>query len=185
MILDLWLAILLSAAAVFVVSSVMHMLVPLHKSDYQELPEEDAVRAAMRAANVAPGTYMFPFCKEMKDMATAEMTEKYKQGPVGHMTILPNGPVSMGKCLVQWFILCVVISLFSGYAASIALDRGADGMLVFRSTFVSAFLAYGVSSATNSVWKGVTWIVTCKFLFDALLYALATAATFAWMWPAK
>ena len=185
MILELWLAILLSAVFVFLVSSVLHMLVPIHKCDFQETPNEDAVRAAMRAAKVTPGSYMFPFCKEMKDLATPEMVAKYNEGPVGHMTILPNGPYSMGKCLLQWFILCIVVSLFAGYEASIVLEKGADSMLVFRSTFISAFLAYGVSSATNSVWKGVTWIVTCKFLFDALLYALTTAARFAWLWPAK
>jgi len=34
----LWLPILLSAIIVFVASSVMHMLLPYHRSDYRQLP---------------------------------------------------------------------------------------------------------------------------------------------------
>jgi hypothetical protein len=45
-------------------------------------------------------------------------------------------------------------------------------------------LGYGFGSASNSVWKSVPWSTTFKFCFDALLYALATGAAFAWMWPA-
>jgi hypothetical protein len=39
---SLWLPILLSAVIVFVASSIMHMLLPYHRSDYQQLPEEDS-----------------------------------------------------------------------------------------------------------------------------------------------
>ena len=38
---DLWLAILVSSVAVFVVSSVLHMLLPIHKGDMRPLPDED------------------------------------------------------------------------------------------------------------------------------------------------
>jgi hypothetical protein len=185
MILDLWLAILLAAVFVFIVSSILHMCVPIHKSDFQGLPNEEAVLESMRAANVEPGAYMFPHCESMQDLAKPEMVEKYNQGPVGHMVVLPNGPFAMGKSLLHWFAFCIVVSLMTGYATSIGLGKGADGMLVFRSTFVISFLTYGVSAATNSIWKGVTWIVTCKFFFDGLMYALATAGTFAWLWPEK
>ena len=42
---DLWLPILVSGVVVFVVSSVIHMLIPIHRGDYAKLPGEDAVRA--------------------------------------------------------------------------------------------------------------------------------------------
>ena len=47
--LSLWLPILLSAVAVFVVSSVLHMATPWHKSDARRLPEEEKVMDALRA----------------------------------------------------------------------------------------------------------------------------------------
>jgi len=35
----LWLPILLSAVIVFVASSIIHMVLPYHRSDYQQLPK--------------------------------------------------------------------------------------------------------------------------------------------------
>src|SRR4051812_7568588 len=101
--LSLWLPILLSAVVVFVISSLVHMVVKYHASDYGTVANEDAVRDAIRAGNPAPGRYVFPQCKDMKDMASEEMKKKYQEGPVGHITILPNGVPNMGKYLGQWF----------------------------------------------------------------------------------
>src|SRR2546425_9086661 len=42
----LWLPILLSSVLVFVLSSVIHTLLPWHKSDYPKLPNEDRVMDA-------------------------------------------------------------------------------------------------------------------------------------------
>ncbi|MBC7791989.1 MAG: hypothetical protein H7Z74_18740, partial [Anaerolineae bacterium] len=44
----LWLPIILSAVIVFVVSSIIHMALPWHKSDYPKVPNEDQVRNALR-----------------------------------------------------------------------------------------------------------------------------------------
>jgi len=51
----LWLPIVLSAVIVFVASSIMHMLLPYHRSDYRQLPDEDKLLAVMRAAGLKPG----------------------------------------------------------------------------------------------------------------------------------
>src|SRR6266567_7142522 len=94
----LWLPIVLSAVIVFVASSIMHMLLPYHRGDYQKLPDEDKVLAAMRAAGLKRGLYIFPFTTH-KDMKSPAVVEKYNQGPVGMMTIAPNGPPVMPKFL--------------------------------------------------------------------------------------
>ena len=54
---SLWLPILLSAVAVFLVSSVIHMMSPWHKSDYPRIPNEDAFRAAVGPMAIPPGDY--------------------------------------------------------------------------------------------------------------------------------
>ena len=63
----LWLPVVLSAVIVFVASSVLHMVLKYHQSDYKQLPEEGSVTEAMRKAGVAPGDYHFPYATSMKD----------------------------------------------------------------------------------------------------------------------
>jgi hypothetical protein len=46
-----------------------------------------------------------------------------------------------------------------------------------------AFMGYGLGHFVDSVWKGQTWGVTLKHMFDGLIYALLTAGTFGWLWP--
>src|SRR3974377_1960816 len=98
----LWLPILLSAVIVFVASSIMHMLLKYHQSDCHQLPDEANLLAALRAAGVKRGLYMFPYCSHT-DMKTPAMQEKYKEGPVGFMTIFPSGPPALPKFLGLWF----------------------------------------------------------------------------------
>jgi len=99
-VLQLWLPILLSAVFVFVVSSIIHMLIPWHRGDHKKLPGEDAIRDAIRAQNVSKGIYFFPRAASMKDMASPEMQEKYREGPVGHITIMDSDPPAMGRSLM-------------------------------------------------------------------------------------
>jgi hypothetical protein len=66
---SLWLPILLSAVAVFIVSSIVHMALQFwHRNDYRKLPEEDAVLAALRPLNIPPGDYMAPQCDAIAEM---------------------------------------------------------------------------------------------------------------------
>jgi hypothetical protein len=180
---ELWLPILLSAVFVFVVSSVVHMALPLHKKDFQKLPNEDQVLASLRGHGIPPGQYMFPCAGSMKEMGSPEMLAKLKQGPIGNMIVRPSGTFSMGASLAQWFVLSLLISACAGYVAGIALPPGGDATLVLRITSTAALLGYAVSHATDSIWKGLSWGVTARFFLDGFAYALVTGATFAWMWP--
>lgn len=180
---ELWLPILLSGTFVFIVSSILHMALPIHKGDYKKFPNEAEVLEALRAQGVRPGAYVFPCPGSMKDLGSPEMVEKYNQGPVGHMTVLENGPPKMGKSLVLWFIYSLIVSLFAGYIARLGLDRGTDFVMVFRVTGAAAILGYGVSVISDSIWKGQSWSTTFKFVFDGVVYGLVTAVTFGWLWP--
>src|SRR2546422_7955261 len=44
---------------VFVASSIMHMLLPYHRGDYHQLPDEDKLLAVLRAAGLKRGLYVF------------------------------------------------------------------------------------------------------------------------------
>jgi hypothetical protein len=178
----LWLPILLSAVIVFVASSVMHMLLPYHRSDYKQLPEEDKLRAALRSAGLQPGLYMFPFCTH-KDMKSPAHQEKYKEGPVGMLTVFPSGPPAMPKYLGLWFAYSLIIGVFVAYLTGRTVAFGAQYLAVFRVVGTAAFLAYGLGNLSNGIWKGQPWSVVLKEAFDGLLYGLLTAGTFGWLWP--
>ena len=72
----LWLPIVLSAVIVFIASSVMHMLLPYHRGDYKQLPDEEKTLSALRAAGLKRGLYIFPHGTH-KDMNSPAMIEKY------------------------------------------------------------------------------------------------------------
>ncbi len=181
---SLLLPIVISAVAVFVASSILHMVLPFHKADYRGLAKEDGVRAALRSSAPSPGLYVFPYAPSMKDLAKPEMKKKYEEGPVGTVTILPNGMMNMGRTLFLWFVLCVVISEICAYVASITLAPGADGLLVLRVVATVALAAYAMGEPANSIWRGQPWSNTVRSLVDGLIYALITGGVFAWFWPA-
>jgi nucleoside recognition membrane protein YjiH len=179
----LWLPILLSAVIVFFASAIMHMVLAYHKSDYRKLRDEDRVTDAMRSAGVTRGpAYFFPYFS-FKEMKSTPAIEKMKRGPVGLLTVLPSGPPAMGKNLGQWFLYCLVISIFAAYLSGRTLSPGTPFLQVFRVVGIVALLGYGAAHAQESIWNGRSWAVTFKHLFDSAIYAVLTAGTFGWLWP--
>jgi hypothetical protein len=178
----LWLPILLSAVIVFVASSAIHMALQYHRSDYRQLPEEDKLLAALRPVGLKPGLYIFPFCTH-KDMKSPAVQEKYKQGPVGMITVFPSAPPTMPKFLGMWFVYCLLIGFFVAYLTGRTVTPGAPYLAVFRVAGTAAFLAYGLGPLVNGIWKGQPWSMTLKEAFDGLIYSLLTAGTFGWRWP--
>jgi hypothetical protein len=109
--------------------------------------------------------------------------EKFKEGPVGMMTIRDNGPVAMPKFLIQWFIYCLIIGFFVAYLTWHTVPSGKDYLSVFRVVGTAAFLSYGLGTISNGIWKGQPWGFTMKEVIDGLIYGLLTAGTFGWLWP--
>jgi hypothetical protein len=178
----LWLPIVLAAIIVFIASSIMHTVLPYHQSDYQQIPDEAKVLAALRAAGLKRGYYHFPFGSH-KEMKSPAMVEKYKQGPVGLMAVFPGGPPAMPKFLGLWFGYCLIIGCFIAYLTGHTVAPGARYLAVFRVAGTAAFLAYGLGQLSNGIWKGQPWGMVIKEVIDGLVYGLLTAGTFGWLWP--
>ena len=179
---ELWIPIVISAVIVFIASSIIHMVLPYHRSDYTQLPEEDKVLTALRGVSLKRGLYIFPYCTH-KDMGSPAVQEKYKQGPVGMMTIFPSGPPVMPKFLGLWFVYCLIIGFFTAYLTGRTVAPGANYLVVFRVAGATAFMAYGLGHLSDGIWKGQPWSNTIKEVVDGLLYGLLTAGTFGWLWP--
>ena len=98
LLLSLWAPILLSAVAVFIASSLIHMVLGYHKHDYAAIPSEDAVMEALRKFNIPRGDYIVPHPRNTEYMKSAEYDEKLKTGPAFSMTLM-SGKFEMGKTL--------------------------------------------------------------------------------------
>ena len=182
--LSLWLPILLSAVAVFIISSLVHMVLKWHAGDYHGFANEDAVRATIRGGNAAPGHYVVPHCKEMKDMGGEAMQQKYREGPVAHVMILPSGVPNMGRHFTLWFLWSLAVSVVAAYLATriFGLEHHsarAAAKLIGAVTFI----AHGFGNVTESIWMGRPWSSTVKYIADAALYAIGAAFVFYWLWP--
>lgn len=180
---QLWLPILLSAVGVFIASSVLHMVLKFwHMPDYKGLSNEDEVGAAIRKGSPQPGIYMLPYCS-MENANTPETKQKFAEGPVGIMFLRGNGTVNMGVTLAQWFVFCVVVSLFAAYVAATTVAAGTAEMQVFRVVGVVAFMAYAFGAIPYGIWWGQPWSALFKDVVDGLIYGAITGAVFAWLWP--
>src|SRR5215475_5925587 len=149
----LWLPILVSAVIVFFASFIIHMVLGYHKTDFRKLPDEDRVTDALRSAGVTRGpAYFFPYFS-FKEMKSAPVVEKMKRGLVGLLTVLPSGPPAMGKNMVQWFLYCLVISVFAAYLSGHTLATATAFSEVFRVVGIAALLGYGAAHAQESIWN--------------------------------
>lgn len=174
----LWIPIVVSAAFVFIYSSIAHMVLPFHKGDYSRLPDEAKVTAALEG--VPPGQYMIPYC-DMATMKTPEMQERMKTGPLG--TIRLTGPFSFGRNLGLMFLFNLLVSVFVGYQAWHFLEPGEHYLHVFRMAGVSAVMAYTFGWMPGMIWYGTNRPAFWAYLFDGIVYGLVTAGTFGWLWP--
>ncbi len=179
----LWLPILLSGIAVWMVSAFIWMILPHHKSDFAKLPDEDAVLQALAPQQLAPGQYSIPYAPSRSDL-TPETIRKFEEGPVGFFAVVPSGAPTMGGKIVLSFVFYLVISVIVAYLASRTLDPGADYLAVFRVTGTVAWLAYGTATVPDAIWFGRPWSVVVKGMLDATVFALLTAGFFGWGWPA-
>ncbi len=167
---DLWLPILLSAVLAFIASSVIHMVLGYHSTDWRRFPNEDGVLDALRQFNLPPGDYAGPMPKSIK---------KYPR--VG-MTIQSAG-ATMTRSLALWAVYLLIVSLFAAYAASISLPVGTPYLRVFRLTSTVAFAGYSLAVLHDWIWYSRSTMYTLKTMFDGLVYALLTGGVFGWLWP--
>ena len=180
---SLWLPILLSAVAVFVASSILHMVLPWHRGDYPRLPDEDAFRSAVRPLAIPPGDYMVPRAAGPDELKDPAFQAKVNEGPVLVMTVMPNQTFNMARNLGLWFVYCLVVSLFAAYVAGRARGPGADYLDAFRFASVTAFIGYSLALWQMSIWFQRAWSLTIKSTIDGLVYGLITGGFFGWLWP--
>jgi hypothetical protein len=178
----LWLPILLSAVVVFVASSIIHMALPWHRSDFRRFSAEDEVLDALRKFNLPPGDYAGPISETMAEMNSEEFKARIAKGPQVMLTVLsPN--TSMVRNLIAWFIYCVVVGVFAAYTTGAFLGAGAEYMDVFRLSSTVAFTGYALALWQNWIWYARDLGAMLRSTIDGFIYALLTGGVFGWLWP--
>jgi UDP-N-acetylmuramyl tripeptide synthase len=180
---QLWLPILATAIGVFVASSLVHMVFKWHNSDYRKLSNEDAVRDAIRAGTPKPGQYVLPHCKDHGNLKDEAMLAKFRDGPVGHLTILRNGQPAMGPMLGKWFVLNLAVAAIAACLALQVLGLNADHHAAGHLVGMVSFLTYFGGSVQAGIWMGKPWGTVAKDLLDSLIYGTISALAFMFLWP--
>lgn len=182
---ELWLPILVSAAAVWIASALAWMVMPHHKGDFRPLSNEDDVMAAVRNLAIAPGVYFFPHMKDCKKMKTDPVAkEKFEKGPHGLIQIWPPDAFGkMGRNMILSFIFYLITGVFVAYLATLSLPRGEEFFKVFQITGTAAIMAYCFAQIPHQIWFGTPMRTIMACLIDGIAFGLMTGAIFGWMWP--
>jgi hypothetical protein len=107
------------------------------------------------------------------ELRTPEFAEKIRTGRVLMLTVMPTGPMSMGRNLTLWFLYCLAVGVFAAYIAWRALPPGAAYLDVFRFAGATAFIGYAAALWQMSIWYRRAWITTIKATVDGLIYEAA------------
>lgn len=178
---QLWLPILVSAAVLFVLSAASHMALPWRRGEWGRISDAEQLQAALRG--LAPGVYSFPAAPDQKQQMTKEWMDRWAKGPSGWLTVAPPGPMTMGRSMALSFLVFLGVAFMEAYVAWHALGAGARPGAVVRLVGTVGILAFGLGPIFNSIWYHRPWRTYLSDVIDAVLFGLALAAVFAWLWP--
>jgi hypothetical protein len=182
LLIPLWLPILLSATAIWVISVIASMALPHHKRDFIDLTDEDGFMDYIRGSGIKPGNYLFPDFRDREAMKSEKVQKALKEGPVGHLSVWRT-PLTMGGKMAATFIVYLVVSTLIAYLTRVALPGAAPFAKVFQVAVTAGILAYCFSFIPNAVWFGSYQRTIVASFIDGIVYGLITGAIFAWCWP--
>jgi hypothetical protein len=177
----LWLPVLLSAAAIWVISTIVGMALPHHKQDWIGIPDEDGFMDYIRRSGIKPGNYLFPDFRSREALKSEKVETALKAGPVGHLSVW-NTPVTMGGKMVATFIVYLVVSILIAYLTRVALPGAAPFAKVFQVAATAGVLAYCFASIPNALWFGAYKRTIVASIIDGIVFGLITGAIFACLW---
>ena len=182
---QLWLPILVLAALVFVASFVSWMVLPLHKKEWAQMPDEGDFFVKLGALGLEPGKYMFPAYGDRETAKSPEFLAKWEAGPHGVIQIWGRRP-NFVRNLALTFVFYLVTAYFVAYLTWNAVGVGPDVTYghVFRIAGVAAILAYLFAAIPNAIWFQKPLAGLFADLVDGVVFGLLTAGAFAGFWPA-
>ena len=182
LLLPLWLPILLSAGAVWIVSTILSVPFLHHQNDFINLPREDAFMDYLRSSGIKPGNYLFPDFRTRAATETTRVQTALTEGPVGHLQVWKT-PLTMSGKLGGSLMVYLVVSTLIAYLTRVAIPGPASHAKVFQIAATGGILAYCFAFIPSSLWWGSYKRTIAANIADGLIYAVITGAIFAWRWP--
>lgn len=178
---QLWLPILLSAAAVWFWAFLSWALLDLHAGDYKRLPDEERFRAAVGPLDIPPGQYCVPFSKS-SERNSPEAKAKWEQGPRAIVNVW-SAKISMGSNMALTFGVCITSSVLAAYVGHLALPPGSGFAKVMQVMGTIGVLTHCFAFLPNMIWFQYSGRIRALAVMDGLVQGLAMGAVFAAMWP--
>lgn len=175
----LWLPILVSAVFAWIASALIWTVMPWHKSDYAKISNEETGRAVL--SDLSPGLYNVPHVADMQELKQPRIEQKFTDGPVAFITVLPNGMPNMPRNMGLQFVYFIFVGILCAYMVSRTAGPDVTYLEVFRIAGTVAWIANGVGAIPDSIWFGRPWSHTAKTLGDALIYGLLAGGVFGWL----
>lgn len=172
-----------AAVAVYVISLIVQTVMPWHKSDFDNVPDDDAFLDVIRELGIPPGDYTVPSPRLPGGARNPDFVEKWARGPSVTMTVIPPS-ANMGRYMAQWFAFTLLVAAITACVTGSIVGPGGNDHAIFHYAAVITFLSYSLGAWPLSIWYHRKWSTALKSAFDAILYGLVTGLVFTWLWPA-
>jgi hypothetical protein len=167
----------LGGIAMFIWTSIAHMVLPLRKAGIKELPNEQAIFAALQTSlGEKSGLYLFPGLgvgenptREQESEAMKHMGERLASNPSGLLMYYPASgrPLNIGKLLSIEFateLLEAILAVFLLAQTRIATFGGRVGFI-----FVAGILAAIATNVSYWNWYGFPCVYTLSYMFTQVI----------------
>jgi hypothetical protein len=72
----------------------------------------------MAANSGCAGFYLLPYCPDPSDLKNPEVKQKFDDGPLAYITMMPNGVPAMGPKLIGMFVYFFVVAVICAYVVT-------------------------------------------------------------------
>src|SRR5438067_4854724 len=181
------LAAILGAVAMFIWTSIAHMALPLGEAEISEVPNKQAVLAAMQS-NIAEksGLYFFPgtgvgpnATRQEKGEAMKQAAAKMASGPSGLLIYNYARPFAFGKALTIEFATELVESILVVFLLAQTAIAGFAGRVGF--VLVAGIVAAIATNVSYWNWYGFPCVYTASYMFVQIIGFLCVGIVAAFM----
>lgn len=166
---------ILGGIAMFIWTSIAHMILPLGAAGISEIPNESAVLSAMQT-NIGDqtGLYIFPgmgvgknASRQQRNEAMKQMAAKVASGPSGLLMYHPTRAFTLGKWLGIEFCTELILAILAVFLLAQTRIRSFGGRVGF--ILVAGILAAIATNVSYWNWYGFPGAYVASYMFITVI----------------